>query len=118
MAKINVAQGEVRITSIDAIPSCAKTVDFTEKNEKGFIISHSEQGNHHILAGLTNSVVERTNDVPAGCRILYAEVKEDTKLFQDATRAHDVQMLPKGLYEIRTDREYDPFSAQARRVAD
>ena len=117
MANINVAQGEVRIKSIDAIPSCAETVDFTEKNEKGTILSHSESGNHHILAG-NHKVVQRTNGVPNGCRVLYAEVTEDTKVFQDAARAHDVQMLPKGLYEIRTDREFDPFTAQARRVAD
>ena len=117
MANVNVAQGEVRIRSIDSIPSDATLVDFTEKNEKGTILSHSESGNHHILAG-AHKVTQRTNGVPAGCRVLYAEVTEDTRVFQDAARPHDVQMLPKGLYEIRTDREHDPFTGQARRVAD
>ena len=118
MTKVNVAQGELTIRSIDAIPSCAKTVEFTQKNEKGFILAHSESGNHHILAGLNHTVLTRTNDVPAGCAITYVELKEDSRVFQDAARPHDVQMLPKGLYEVRTAREHDPFTNQARRVAD
>ena len=117
MSNICVAQGELRIKSIDAIPADAKCEEFTERNEKGTILSHSESGNHHILAGDTK-VLLRTNDVPTGCSIMYAEVKEDTRIFQDANVPHEAQALPAGFYEIRTDREFNPFEEEARRVAD
>ena len=35
-----------------------------ERIAKGFIISHSESGHHHLLTG--GDVMERTNSVPAG----------------------------------------------------
>ena len=68
-------QGEVRIDRIAALPETA-TKPFTEKNGKGWIISHSETGHHHILGGDCD-VMERV-DVPTGARILYAIVKEPT----------------------------------------
>lgn len=108
-------QGEIRIDRIDAMPE-AETKPFTEKNAKGFIISHSEQGHHHILRGDVD-VLERV-EAPAGAKILYAIVKEPTKLFQDAAVPHDPVDLGPGLYEFRIKREYDPFAEQARRVAD
>lgn len=108
-------QGEIRIDRVSAFTDAA-TKPFTEKNEKGFIISHSEQGHHHILSGAVD-VVERVN-APAGATILHAIVKEPTKLFQDAAVPHDPISLEPGLYEFRIKREFDPFSEQARRVAD
>ena len=114
---IIVAQGELTIKSVDSIPLNAEIEEVTEKHEKGTILAHSESGNHHILAG-DSKVYLRTNDVPAGNRIMYANIKEDTRVFQDAARPHKAQMLPKGIYEIRSAREYDPFTKQARIVAD
>ena len=107
-------QGEIRIDRISKITG--KTKPFTEKNAHGFIISHSEQGHHHILGGDVE-VMERS-EAPAGARILYAIVKEPTKLFQDAAVPHDPVNLDPGIYEMRIKREYDPFAEQARRVAD
>jgi hypothetical protein len=108
-------QGEIRIDSIDVMPD-AETKPFEEKNSKGFIISHSESGHHHILGGDVE-VMERT-EAPAGARILYAIVKEPTKLFQDAAVPHQPVDLDPGIYEFRIKREFDPFAEQARRVAD
>lgn len=108
-------QGEIRIDRV-AVFADGETKEFTERNEKGFIISHSEQGHHHILGGNVE-VLERVK-APAGARILHAIVKEPTKLFQDAAVPHDPVDLDPGLYEFRIKREFDPFSEQARRVAD
>ncbi len=108
-------QGEIRIDRISALPDCA-TKPFSEKNGKGWIISHSETGHHHILGG-DCEVVERI-EVPTGARILYAIVAEPTRLFQDAAAPHAPVDLDPGIYEFRIKREFDPFSEQARRVAD
>lgn len=108
-------QGEIRIDRIAAIPA-GDTKPFTERNGKGWIISHSEQGNHHILGG-DCEVIEKV-DVPAGARILYAILKNPTRLFQDAAEPHKPVDLDPGIYELRIKREYDPFAEQARRVAD
>lgn len=108
-------QGEIRIDRIEAMPA-VETKPFDGKNSKGFIISHSEQGHHHILGGDVE-VLERTT-APAGAKILYAIVKEPTKLFQDAAAPHEPVSLDPGIYEFRIKREYDPFAEQARRVTD
>ena len=108
-------QGEIRIDRVDAMPD-GETIPFAEKNAKGWIISHSEQGHHHILGG-DCEVLERT-EAPAGARILYAIVKEPTKLFQDAAVPHAPVDIDPGIYEFRIKREFDPFAEQARRVAD
>ena len=108
-------QGEIRIDRVAEMPT-ALTKPFTDRNGQGWIISHSEQGNHHILGG--NCDVMEKLDAPAGARILYAIVKEPTRLFQDASVPHQPVNLDPGIYEFRIKREYDPFAEQARRVAD
>lgn len=109
-------QGEIRIDQIDTLPDGMTTVD-VERIAKGYIISHSEQGHHHLLDGNVE-VMERTNNVPAGMKILYAIVKDPSRLHQDAATPHKPIDLDPGIYEMRIKREYDPFLEQARRVAD
>ena len=108
-------QGEIRIDRVDVMPD-VEVKPFQERNIKGFIISHSEQGHHHILGG--DVEVMECVKAPEGARILQAIVKEPTTLFQDATVPHDPICLDPGLYEFRIKREYSAFSEQARRVAD
>lgn len=108
-------QGEVRIVRIDAIPVCAQTKP-AARCEKGFIISHSESGHHHIVTG--GDVMERTNDVPPGMQVFYAQLHEKEEFVQDASVPHGKFELPPGFYEFRVSREFDPFSEQSRRVAD
>lgn len=110
-------QGEAKVFRVDALPE--DLVPMPDRTASGLaIISHSESGHHHVLTRPGIEVLERTKDVPTGMRILYAIVKEPTALKQDAHVPHQPVNLDPGIYEIRIQREYDPFSEQARRVAD
>ena len=110
-------QGEVKVFKIDALPKGMQT-RAPEKTKSGAaIISHSESGHHHIIAGA--DVLERTDNVPAGMAILYAIVKNQTSLKQDAATPHkSIPLEADSIYELRVSREFDPFAEQARRVAD
>lgn len=111
------AQGEIYARKVDQLPD--DLAPFSERSESGdWIVSHSESGHHHLLGADGVEVLERTNDVPEGMRILYAIVKEPTRLFQDAAHPHEAHDVPPGIYEMRIAREYDPLMEQARRVAD
>lgn len=110
------AQGEITIIKIDDLPADFATMAAVERGTLGTIISHSESGNHHILTeGL---VMERTEDVPVGMRMLYALLENPGQLIQDATVPHGRYDLDPGFYQFRIAREYDPFADQARQVAD
>lgn len=115
MKKIIGAQGEITIIQIDALPDGIET-KAVERGKTGWIISHSEQGNHHVLTGGT--VMERVSDVPAGMQILYAILDEPASLIQDAAVPHAGYHGLSGIIEFRIAREYDPFAEEARRVAD
>jgi hypothetical protein len=110
------AQGEITIVKIDAAPADFATMAKVSRTAKGWIISHSESGNHHLLTG--GEVMERTKDVPAGMKVLYAILENPAQLVQDATVPHGHYDLAPGFYELRIAREFDPFAEQARRVAD
>ena len=115
MKQIIGAQGEVTIIKIAALPK-GMTMKPVEKTAKGWIISHSESGHHHVLTG--GDVMERTDRVPEGMQILYALLDAPAELVQDADVPHEGFSLDAGAYEFRISREYDPFAEQARRVAD
>ena len=115
MREVIGAQGEVTIIRIDALPENIQTKP-VEKTGKGYIISHSEQGHHHLLSG--GEVMERTNNVPAGMQIIYGLLDKSERFFQDAAVPHGEYELNPGIYEMRISREFDPFAEQARRVAD
>src|SRR4051794_297036 len=90
-------QGEAKVFRIDALPKDMVT-KAPEYNAQGHaIISHSETGHHHVVAGA--DVMERTDNVPAGMAILYAIVKEPTALRQDAPSPHGEVALDPGIYE-------------------
>ena len=107
-------QGEVRIIKIDHLPSMQKKE--VERNDKGYIISHSENGNHHILTG--GDVMERTDNVPEGMQIFYAILENPQSFIQDASVPHGGYDLLPGIYEFRISREFNPFMQEARKVAD
>lgn len=112
-----VQQGEVRIKRMAEAPSSTETLPRREMdNEKGYILSHSENGNHHILDG--GEVIERPARVE-GLDMFYAILDEPQSLIQDApNKPHGKYDLPAGFYDIRISREYNPFMQEARRVAD
>lgn len=110
-------QGEVKVFKIDRLPQGMATKPATKDHKGNAIISHSENGNHHVIGGA--DVIERTDNVPAGMAILYAIVKDPTSLRQDAPTPHgEIPLEADSIYELRVAREYDPFAEQARRVAD
>lgn len=110
-------QGEVKVFKIDALPSGIRTRDPQQNRNGAAIISHSESGHHHVIAGA--EVIERIDNVPAGMAIFYAIVKNATALEQDAATPHGkIPLEADSIYELRVSREYDPFTEQARRVAD
>ena len=109
-------QGEIYGRIVEELPQ--GLIPFTEKDKVGnFIISHSEKGHHHVLGGDVE-VMERTQGVEEGMRILYAIVKEPTALKQNAPNAHEEQVILPGKYEFRISRQWNSFARQARRVAD
>lgn len=113
MKQVIGAQGEITIFRIDRMPEA--TTAPVERSDGGTIISHSESGHHHVLSH--GDVMER-RDAPAGMRVLYAIVDRPARLYQSAAVPHEPIVLDPGLYEFRCAREFDPFSDQARRVAD
>lgn len=111
------AQGEITIFRMTGGTMPKGLVPHGEKDRAGRpIISHSESGHHHVLERAVE-VMELPNP-PSGMRILYALLEQPTQLIQDASDAHGSHTLPTGLYEFRIAREFDPFTEQARRVAD
>jgi len=116
MKEIIGQQGEVRIIKIDAIPEgiIRKKV---EQNKNGyFIISHSENGNHHVLTG--GEVMEQENNVPQGMQIFYAILNSPECFKQDAAVPHGQFDLPPGIYEFRNSRQHNSFLKQAQKVRD
>lgn len=108
-------QGEVRIVRVDALPKKMQTRP-VDKTAKGYIISHSESGHHHLVTG--GDVMERTDSVPAGMQVFYAILKEPQKFVQDSPAPHGDFALDPGIYRFDVSREFDPFAEQIRRVAD
>lgn len=115
MKRVIGQQGECRIVQIDALPDGIETKK-AERVTKGFIISHSESGHHHVVTG--GEVMERTSGVPAGMQIFYAILEKPEQFVQDASNPHGGFDLSAGIFEFRVSREFDPFAEQARRVAD
>lgn len=117
MERIVIAQqGEAKVYRINQLPAGITTTEVERTASGAAIISHSESGHHHVLD--CADVMERTDNVPTGMRILYAIVSAPADLRQDAAVPHDPVTLDPGIYEFRIQREFDPFSEQARRVAD
>lgn len=109
-------QGEVRLQPINDIPECTTSPINAENGV--IIVGESESHHHHVLEAEGVTVMERTSNVPEGMRILYAVVEKATVLKQTAGNPHGAHSIPEGKYEISIKREYDPFTQQARRVAD
>lgn len=108
-------QGECRIVKIDCLPE-GMTTKKADCVVKGFVISHSESGHHHVLTG--GDVMERTDKVPVGMQQFYAILDAPQKFIQDAANPHGGYNLDPGIYRFDVSREFDPFAEQARRVAD
>lgn len=118
--KISAAQGEVNIRRIETLPESVRAGLIPINPENGLlIVGHSESGHHHgFRAGAGVTLLERTKDVPAGMKIIYAIIENPSELIQDAAGPHETIMYDAGIFEHRISREFNPFSEQARAVAD
>lgn len=115
MKRVIGQQGEVRIVQIDGLPE-GMTTKPVQKVDIGYVISHSENGHHHMLTG--GDVMERVDNVPAGMQVFYAILDAPQQFIQDAPNPHNGYALDPGIYRFDVSREFDPFVEQARRVAD
>ena len=109
---MRMAQGEVTLIKISAIPADANE---TVQPEAGrYIVGHSESGNLHVLDAEGVTLCRRP-----GADILYAIVANPTVLRQEKSGApHAPIPVQPGAYRIVISREFNPFTEQARRVAD
>jgi hypothetical protein len=88
----------------------------TDKTASGdYIVGHSESGHHHVLERDDVEITEFVND---GMKMFHAIVEKQTRLYQDAGAPHAEQIIEPGEYIIGCSLDYDPFTQQARRVAD
>jgi hypothetical protein len=86
-----------------------------DATEQGYIVGHSESGHNHVLERGDVEVMEGTVD---GMKVLYALLREPLELKQTAGAPHAKQVVQPGAYFITNNVEYNPFTEQARRVAD
>lgn len=111
-----IAQGEVYITRIDAVPAGAVPV----KPEGGrYILGHSETGHHHCVPadGVTVMEPPASERIPEGIKQLYLIVEKPTEFTH--LRGHDTHAphtIEPGVYRVRNARERSPEGF--RRVAD
>ncbi len=105
-----VAQGDIYITRIDALPVGAVPV---EPENGVVIVTHSETGHHHVMdAGAVT--MHRLPDSIMDCLLV---VKEPTPLRHLRTHdTHEPIMFQPGTYHVRRQREYTPEGF--RRVED
>ena len=101
----------IRHGDVDFIP--AKRPEGTGEKLKEYTVAYGEvTGHHHTLYPLT----------PGALLTLFKdgekrsiEIKEEWALRH---QEHDELRIPPGIYEIKIEREYDPFEKAMRKVVD
>lgn len=109
---MRISQGEVNFVPVTAVP--ADATEAIPPKAGRYIVGHSESGNLHVLDAPGVTIVRQP-----GAEILYAIVANPTALRQEKSSApHAPITVPAGNYKIVISREFNPFTEQARRVAD
>lgn len=85
-------------------------------NQGQLIVGHSESGHNHVLERAAEPVIQQA--VIDGMKVFFAILKEPTRLLQTAGHSHKEQILESGRYVITNNVDYNPFTEQAKRVAD
>jgi hypothetical protein len=107
-----VAQGDILIIPIDAIPSSAKPA-FAEDGH--YVVAHSETGHHHVIEKSRAEVFEAADDsFIAYVRTLSSGAEVEHK--RDFHTHETIVLPPNRMFEIRRQREYVPEGF--RRAAD
>ncbi len=111
------AHGEIGFYKIiSGVPDTSDFGPLTDTAANGdIIVGHSESGHHHVIEREDIEITEFAHD---GMKIFHAIVKENKRLYQDASAPHEAQIIEAGEYIIGSLIDYDPFTKQARRVAD
>lgn len=110
-----VQQGEVYIRRLAEAPSTTGLAPVA-RGKTGYVLSHSERGHNHTLSG--GELLERPARAE-GLDCFYAILDNPEQVIQEAASdAHAPYDLEPGFYDIRISREHNPFTQQARRVAD
>lgn len=107
--RIAVQHGEVWLQPVEDLPK-GKT-----KQEREFIVGHSETGHHHILVSdKPFEVMEETEK-----HDLYVRLFEPAKLVHKKTfDIHETKIITPGDYAVYHKTEYDPFADVVRAVYD
>ena len=110
------AQGEVNLTLIDAMP---KDLSPFDADGDQYIIGHSESGNHHVLdrKHVDMFIGEKTS---AGMQVLYAIVKEPTKVRQlrDGSPHETIDLDAGDIIRINPSIDYNPYAKAIERALD
>lgn len=113
------AQGDIYITRRAALPAGLRE---STPDKSRIVVTHSETGHSHVMlldrpkAGDPPAVRLYEGDNPLTA---WLEVNRPTAL--EHLRPHDTHepiLFQPGVYEVRRQREYDPYEDLARRVAD
>ena len=118
MEKFLTFQGDVDIREIDNIPKSAKLLDTKT------VMYGEATGHHHTFDGQV-LVYEPTEQETIQVRDEQVPIQKYVQVLQDAKlvhQEHDLktqgQLIPKGMYAILQEREWDVLENQIRRVMD
>ena len=99
-----VAQGDILIIPIAAIPAGAKPAQVCNRH---YVVAHSETGHHHVIDWARAEVFEAADDA----FIAYVKTMGDGADIEHKRDFHThetIGLAPNKTYEIRRQREYVP----------
>jgi len=100
------AQGDVLFRRVEALPS-----NLSEQRARPVVVAHSETGHHHCVQDGEVRYLKPADDTgPTAGLVAYLEVLSDHAdvVHLRSTDTHETLRLPRGLWEIRRQREYTP----------
>lgn len=110
-----IRHGEVILKPIAGLPKGVKLV----REEKEYIMAHSETGHHHILE-VKEKVDMSKIKVYSWNGETYLEVPEMTELWHQKTGndVHKPHKVSKGFYKVNIKKSFNYFSGALERVRD
>lgn len=97
-----IRQGDVLISQITKLPDNLEKLDHK-------IVAHGESGHFHRLE---KGTIYETKTAE---RLMFIEIKEPTKIVHEE---HKAIRIEPGFYEVKREREFDPFADVIREVRD
>lgn len=107
------AQGDVLVTRIGSVPDGVQPTP--RRDDEPIVVAHSETGHHHTIDAA--DVIQYQPENPLVC---YLRVDRDYAdiVHHRSFDTHGTLRLPRGIYEIRRDREWNPWTKSDRRAQD